>query len=156
MSEQRTIKAKCATAVLGLSKAGNEQAVLTFDTLDCGTLYYYGGCGEKSSEAQFKQTTKALRACGWRGDDLSDLSSAVGGEASLVLEEEEYKGEMHWKIRFVNALNATPALAADRARAFAAKMRARVAAASEGEKMPEQPSRLDDGPPFDDSDLPPF
>jgi hypothetical protein len=141
-----TIKAKCASAVLGESKQGNEQVVIVFES-DAGKLWYYGGF---KTEAQSKQTIKALRACGWRGDDIADLSTCKA-DVELVTYEETYNGKQQTKVRYVNALNSTPALAAERARSFAEKMKRRLASLEDSKSGGE---RDEEPPPPSDSDVP--
>lgn len=89
-------------------------------------------------------TVKALRAMGWQGDDLSDLSTVGSVDCELVVEEEEYNGKWYPKIKFVNvpgggAKFGAPMDAAKK-RAFAARMRGEVMAVAGGRASPKAPA----------------
>lgn len=164
--ENGTYRGKALGAVLGETSKGAEQVAIEFGFFDAeNTRYtYFGTFGEKALE----HTLKALRTAGWKGDDLSDLSS-IGGpdapEVDLVVENEEYEGKVRAKIKWVNprgGLSLKAPLPADKAKAFAARMRAQVAAfdATNGRggasRVSNGSSRPPEPPPHTDSDQPPF
>lgn len=120
---------------LGTTSKGGEQVAVTFQLPDSEneTIVWRGYFTEKSTDITFK----ALRAMGWQGDDLADLSSIEGHEASLTIEPEEYEGKTFLKVRWVNPISGPvlkEQMAPDAAKAFAARMKARIRAfdASEG------------------------
>lgn len=159
-----TYRARAVGASLGETAAGNEQAGIEFELLDFEgqRLVYYGSFTEKATE----HTIRALRTAGWTGVDLSDLSG-VGGpdapEVSLVVENEEYEGKVRTKVKWVNAAGGATfkkALAPDKAKAFAAKMKGQLLAfdKSSGAKPAprnNQSSPQSQPPPHTDSDMPP-
>lgn len=161
--ENGIYRARALGALLGETKGKNIQVGVEFEFLDHPVRMTYFG---SFSDAAMPITLKALRTAGWQGDDLADLSS-IGGEnapeVSLVVENEEYEGKWRSKIKWVNAAGgvamASP-LAAEKAAAFAARMRGAVlahnkavgtrpASASKptGDRRPEPPPNLDE-PPF--------
>jgi hypothetical protein len=158
-------RARALGAGLGETKSGAEQVAIEFDFLDFeGTrLTYYGTFSDKAVE----HTLRALRTAGWRGDDLADLSS-IGGpdapEVDLVVENEEWEGKVRLKVRWVNprgGLGMKAALAPDKAKAFAARMRGQVAAFDRTAGAPKPTSgqargRPPEPPPHTDDDHPPF
>ncbi len=97
-----TYRAKAIEAQLGFTSANKEQVAISFQLLTPGfeteRAAYYGTFGEKSLEI----TIKALRACGWKGVDLSDLSGIDANEVNLVVEHEEYNGTVSAKVKWVN------------------------------------------------------
>ncbi|MDP3208982.1 MAG: hypothetical protein Q8M65_07520, partial [Rhodoglobus sp.] len=84
-----TYRAKGIEAQLGFTNGGKEQVAISFQLLTPGfeneRAAYYGTFSEKALEI----TIKALRACGWKGVDLSDLSGIDANEVNLVVEHEE-------------------------------------------------------------------
>lgn len=107
-------------------------------------LQYRGFLG---SEKQQEYTAKALRTCGWKGDDAFTLPGTV--EVEIVVEHREYNGKTYEDVKYINPL--TPAASADRARAMAAKLRGLG-----GQQAPksEPPARPEPPPPSDDDSLP--
>lgn len=92
-------KAKATDAKLAYTAGGREQVVLKFKT-ECGHfLTYYGSFSDKA----YRFTFGALEACGWIGDDITDLSGVTNNEVSLVVElEPDNNGTMRPKVRWVN------------------------------------------------------
>ena len=90
-------------AALGETKDGKEQVGVSFDLPDVGrSITWYGYFTEKTA----RRTIESLRYCGWKGDDLSDLSS-IGTDPSvevqLVIEHDTYEGVTRAKVTWVNA-----------------------------------------------------
>jgi hypothetical protein len=116
----------------GQTKKGENQIAILFGLLDDPTkrLTYYGQFGEKT----LKHTMKALRACGWRGSDLSELFGGAGGldekDVMLVVENEEWDGKIRTRIKWVNPLGVSMESPLDAAgmKAFAASMKAKIVA----------------------------
>lgn len=132
-------RAKAVRAELGEAGTGNAQVGIEFELLDGGVtepefiprfIHYYGTFTDKAVQ----HTLKAMRTAGWKGDDVSDLSS-VGGpdapEVSLVVENETYNGQTRPKVKWVNSqggpMMKTP-LAGEKAKQFAARMKGAVLA----------------------------
>ena len=138
-------RAKAIQGALGETKAGKEQVAVEFEILDEGfhgqRITWFGYFSEKTMDV----TLRALRTMGWQGDDLSDLTGITNNEVSLVVEQEEYEGKWTAKVRWVNSLGGglglKAPLAPDRAKTFAARMRAQVLAfdKSEGTPRPSAP-----------------
>jgi hypothetical protein len=149
-------RAKPVHASLGQSSTGKDQVevVLAFydgdvlsDTERTTWLYL--------TPAAFDRAVAALRACGWTGDDLSDLSS-INAETSpdveAVLGEEEYKGQFKLKVKFINPWKDRAPQDPESAKSFAQLMREKVRAADErnGTKTPPAKPRPEpvDADPF--------
>ncbi len=90
------------------------------------------------TEAALARTVESLRHTGWQGDDLSDLSTVGSKECAIVVVEDEYRGQIRLKVAYVNALGAdglptsVGAMSPEEKKAFAARMRGQVIAASGG------------------------
>jgi hypothetical protein len=116
----------------GYSSAGNEQIAVTFQLVDephAGqTITWFSSFASDKATAI---TLRALRTCGWLGDNLADLEGIDASEVDLVCEEEEYEGERRLRVRWVNppggARLAQPMSEGER-RAFAERMRGTVLA----------------------------
>lgn len=87
------------------------------------------------TDARLPYTVKELRICGWQGDSLADLSSVIGTEVELVLDEETYNGKTRTKVKFINKPGG--AKSAENAPAIAEKWRAKIAA------LPKDPEPTD-------------
>jgi hypothetical protein len=141
--------AKAVNALLTYTSTGKEQLEIWLNIAggeqNGQRATYYGYFG---SDAQVNMQVKALRACGWKGDDLADLSG-LDQECEIVVKHEEYNGKTSAKVKYVNPLAAAPraAMAADKARSFANAMKARIRAAEAPEPEREKPP-IDDSLPF--------
>lgn len=89
----------------GRAKSGAEQIALTFAFIDgdgqpgASTIEWVGGFGtDQSAEI----TIKALRACGWSGDDLLDLRGINEETVELDIAWDEYQGERRLRIKWIN------------------------------------------------------
>ena len=110
---RRKAQAKVVGASFGRAGGGtgNEQVAIQFEIVEASgagdeagdSRTYFGTFTENALEI----TEKAMRACGWEGDDLREFKRAADagdlGAVELVIEEELYKGEWNTKIRFINA-----------------------------------------------------
>ena len=159
-----TYRAKAVEAQLGETSGGAEQVAISFAVLTPGFeqhhLAYYGTFGEKALPI----TVKALRACGWQGLDLSDLSGIDANEVSLVVEHEEYQGVTRARVKWVNEGGGAllkKQLDPQAARTFAQRMRGAIAAVDTG--TPKRPAaapaqrtngRPPEPPPHTDADMP--
>jgi len=168
------VRARAMRAELGESSTGSEQIGIEFALLDQdgARMTWYGNFkSEKSTEIALK----GMRAAGWRGLDVSDLSSldcsvATTPEVVLVIGDDSYTKEngttvTSRKIKFINSaggLNMKKPLAGDGLKVFAAKMRGRVAmfdkatgAPVGGEPRPTGNDGPQPTPPFNPNEQPP-
>lgn len=129
--EKGDYRAKAIEAVLGKSsKKGTPQVAVKFELLDLPgeKITWFGYL----SDAAFDITMRGLDACGFQGNDLSDLSSIIGEgapEVVLVVEHEEYEGKWSARVKFINAAGGPAlqgALSPDEAKVFAAKLKGKV------------------------------
>lgn len=156
-----TYRARALEGALGTTSKGKEQVVVKFDLLDFPgqTIAWFG----YFTDATTSSTFRALRTAGWLGQDLSDLSdlsNPENPEVWLVIEHDTYEGKTSAKVRWVNSaggLSLKNALAPEQAKAFAARMREKVAAFDAAAKLtggsaPTTTRRRaeDDGPPLDE------
>lgn len=140
---------------LGETSTGKEEVAIAFDLLHeelkgqriTGYFYFTDGTVES--------TFKALRACGWKGTELTDwldFKKALPEpqEVELVIEPEAQKNKdgvaivdeqgnpvMRARVRWVNPvgrMGLREPLAADKAAAFAARLKAKLAAFDAKEK----------------------
>lgn len=162
-------RARAVQAALGETSTGKEQIAVEFETLDeegapGEHITWFGFFTEKSLE----HTVRALRVCGWRGDDINNLDGISDNEVSLVVEHEEYEGKVSAKVKWVNAPGGGIALKstldAGRAASFAATMKSRIRAieAGAGARKPvtqqarpatRQSGRPPEPPPHTDDDM---
>ncbi len=127
---------------LGNANNGNPQIAVRFQILDEGhdgqEITWFGSFSKnkgQGSKTPLERTIESLRVCGWEGDDLSDLTGIDANEVSLVIEHEEYEGKTQAKVKWVNrpgGLALKAPMSVDSAKAFAAKMKGEVIAASKG------------------------
>jgi len=86
----------------GRTGKGDYQIAIAFELIDHPgrRLTYFGGF----SERQAKHTLNALRACGWRGENLANLAAEGMGsqEVNLTVEHEEYNGQVQVRVKWVN------------------------------------------------------
>lgn len=120
---------------LGETSKGDPQVVVEFQLLNEGyeqvKINWFGYFTEKSRE----RTIESLRTAGWTGDDLTDLSELATRDdipqVELVIENETYEGKTRAKVQWVNqpgSVHGGKVLAPDKAKAFAAMMKATIAA----------------------------
>lgn len=127
--------AKAKSALLGKAKTGTHQVGVEFvftDGPNAGKhITWYGFFTDGTRDRTFE----SLRYAGWKGDDLTDLSSLSAEDVptvQLVLEQEDHNGQTQVKVRWVNRLGGPAVgevLGADDAKAFAESMRAHIIAA---------------------------
>ena len=143
---------------LGIAETGTEQVAVSFEITEEGpfsshTITWFGFFTEKTSE----RTIKSLLVCGWKGDDLTDLSGLDRNEVELVVEHEVHNNERRAKVKWVNRPGAggfamkTPMNDAQK-KILAAKMKGLVLALKKdtapARLVPSQP-RADDSYPHD-------
>lgn len=107
----------------GQTSNGNDQIVIDLDLLDIG---------EKVStflvftDAAAQYSLDRLRACGWTGDDLANLTGIDANEVDVQVKYEEYKGEQKMKVQILTgggAVKLKDQLDDKGKKAFAAKYR---------------------------------
>lgn len=142
-----TYRATAIRATLGESKTGKEFVAVDFE-LDDGAatqIQWRGFFTEKTADRTFE----SLRACGWKGDDLGDITFPDGNAVHLVIEDEEYEGKTHSRVQWVNAIRGPSVkgeMDANARKAFAAKMRGAIIAFDK--KNPDAAPKGGDAPPF--------
>lgn len=152
--------AKAIGTTWGQSQKGKMQVAVTCEiTQECAekgqTFSWIGTFSELATD----MAVRALRAFGWEGDDLSDLFELdaagckrfLGREVELVIDEEEYEGKVHTKVKFVNEPGASrfafkvPVGQID-LRQFAASMKSSIRAIGNPGMIPSK--KRDDDIPF--------
>lgn len=149
--ENGKYRARGVQGALGLTSGGKEQVAVEFQLLgERGDEHYVGQSITWFgffTDNTLEHTIKGLRACGWQGDDVSDLVGINTNEVSLVIENEEYEGQWRPRVRWVNAPGGGLALKQQmdvgQAKNFAQQMRGRILALEQGtgqRKAPQQPA----------------
>jgi hypothetical protein len=88
---------------MGIAETGTEQVAVTFEVVEEGpfsghTITWFGFFTEKTSE----RTIKSLFACGWEGDDLTNLTGLDRNEVEIVVDHDVHKNERRAKVKWVN------------------------------------------------------
>ncbi len=100
-------KARATEVMLGKSKEKGTPFVGVLFKIVEGphegeTLKWDGWLTDKTAE----RTIEALQICGWKGDDLSELSKGMNGvdgnEVTLVVEMETFDGREYPRVKWVN------------------------------------------------------
>jgi hypothetical protein len=140
-------KARAIEATLGLTNGNKEQVGVLFEILEGDQAgaritwygYFHGTTPEKGAK-NAKRTLESLRACGWKGDDLTNLDGVTECEVELQVERDTYEGKERAKVAWVNKIGGIAMkspLTGGAAQAFAAKMRG--LAMSVKAEVPEPP-----------------
>ncbi len=149
---------------LGYTKDSKPQIAVQFDILEGNgeptgsTITWFGYFTDKSRDITFK----ALRACGWVGDDIDAPDGFGSQDVEIVVEEDTYEGKTQLKVRWVNKPGAGIALQkpmnADERKRFAAEMKGFVLKANGGKPSAPTPAKPPAGnarpAPASDDDLP--
>lgn len=142
-------RAKATEGALGESSNGNPQVAVCCELLDAEyagrEITWFGSFSKNKGQGKktpLERTIETLRTFGWEGDDLSDLTGIDANEVNLVVEHEEYpegSGDWQAKVKWVNrgGLALKAPMSPESAKAFAAKMRGEVIAASRGIARPK-------------------
>ena len=126
--------ARAVSAVLGIANTGTEQVAIEYEFTDGPNkgrrISHYAYFTDKAME----RSVETLRISGFRGNELTDLSSLSGPDTpvvQLVIEMEDYQGELQPRVKWVNRLGG-PAVKQvmdeNQARDFANRMRGHLAA----------------------------
>jgi hypothetical protein len=144
MIQEGIHRARCtgeADAQFGYSSQGTEQISLLFDLLDESDtptgerITWFGYFSEKAIPIAIR----ALRACGWQGDNMTDLTGVDSQPVDLVIKHEPYEdktGEQRIaaKVAFINVaggggrVEMKKTMDAGQRAAFAAKLRGALVA----------------------------
>jgi hypothetical protein len=123
-----TYRATAESADLSFTSSGKEMISVGFRLIDTGArLIWRGFFTEKTTERTFE----SLRACGWTGDDVSNVTFPPGNEVEIVVENETYKDKTYPKIQWVNAIRGASvqnAMDPLQAKSFAARMKGALVA----------------------------
>lgn len=147
-----TYRGRATDAQLGTTSTGKEQVAIGFQLLTPGYegqhLPYYG----LFTDAALEITIKALRACGWQGVDLADLTGVDTNEVNLVVEHDTYNGVTRARVKWVNDGTAgllRNVLGDVEKKAFATRMRGAIAALGQGQPPARpQPARQSPRAPY--------
>lgn len=136
---------------IGTASTGTEQIELEFfvplENDNVRAFLYF-------SEKAWQRSVEALKVCGWDGVDFATLDGLGSTEVEIVVDEEVYEGKVRYKVKWINPSGGggSPGMEEGAARAFAAKMNARVKslAPSKGKSAKPVPKKGGE----DDGDLP--
>lgn len=101
MIKDGSYKARAKRWSVGYSASGTPKIDVLFEIIDSP--------GEEITWAAYLSdnalpySVKALRICGWDGDDIDDLDGLDCNEVSLVIETQCYNGKQVQRVRYVNA-----------------------------------------------------
>jgi len=122
-----TYRAQAIDGHLGFTSKGNEQVVVRFEIVDGPqkdqSIQWFGFF----TEACFDRTIQSLRHCGWKGDDVSELTGIDTREVDIVVEHDTYQGKVTPKVRWVNQAGGGVGMSPVQAADFAASIKARIA-----------------------------
>lgn len=90
------------------------------------------------SDACFDRTIQSLRHCGWKGDDVSDLTGIDAHEVDIVVEHDEYQNKVTPKVRWVNQAGGGAGMSPSQAADFAQSIKSRIAGMKSAEPEEEQ------------------
>lgn len=131
-------RAQALDGHLGYTSKGNEQVVVKFVVTEGAqkdqTVTWFGFF----SDACFDRTVQSLRHCGWKGDDLSDLTGIDANDVDLVVEHNEYKGKITPTVRWVNQAGGGAGMSPTQAKDFAESVKSRIAGMSPVEPIGDE------------------
>lgn len=101
------------------SGTNTTQLMVRFETQHGSIVGYFS-----FSDAAVEYTIEKIRNMGFQGDDLDALNGdcLIGNKCSIVVDHEEYNGQMKAKVKFVNAFGQSREFKRDAAAAAKAKM----------------------------------
>lgn len=133
-----TYTAQAVDGYLSHTKDGKEQIVVKFAIVggqfDGQAVDWTGFFTEKT----FDRTIQSLRYCGWRGDDISDLTGIDANEVEIVVQHNEYNGKVYPRVAWVNQIGGKARMTADEAREFAESIKPRLARMTPTEPEPTE------------------
>jgi hypothetical protein len=147
MIPEGTYKARGVEAALGITGTGKEQVAVLLTILegdhagDQITWYGYFTPPTQQSKGTIARTFDSLRALGWQGDDLTDLTGIDANEVYIVIEhEDDREGKRRARVKWINSgggLAMKERLEGGAAQAFAQRMKG-AALASRSKTQPRQ------------------
>jgi hypothetical protein len=137
-------KARAIGIDFGIAETGTEQVAIAFEVTEGDAagevISWFGYFTDKTT----KGTIQAMRACGWRGDDLAEVSAddLLDAVEIVVQEEQDREGNPRLRVRWVNRPGSGTAtlkqpMTPEQRKAFAARMR--------GACMAEKPAPVKPG-----------
>jgi hypothetical protein len=121
-----TYTAQAVDGYLSHTKDGKEQIVVKFAIVggphDGQSVDWTGFFTERT----FDRTIQSLRYCGWRGDDIADLTGVDTHEVEIVVEHNEYNGKVYPRVAWVNQIGGRARMPAEEAREFAESIKSRI------------------------------
>jgi hypothetical protein len=135
MERKYRARAQLDHSQLGESLGGTPRVEVAFNFLDEHEdgIVYMGYLTPKTLE----RTVKDLRTMGWKGNNPKDLKGIDTNEVELIVDNEEYKGKMYPKVKWVNSVKGEKDSAKMQSRADA--IAKRIAALEvEGKEEPEE------------------
>lgn len=130
--------AQAVDGYLNRTKDGKERIVVKFAIVggqyDGQAVDWAGFFTDKT----FDRTIQSLRYCGWRGDDISDLTGIDANEVQIVVQHDEYNEKVYPRVAWVNQIGGGARMPADEVREFAESIKARIGALSSAEPEPEE------------------
>lgn len=125
-----TYRAQALDGHLGHTSKGNEQIVIRFEIIEGPhkdqSILWFGFF----SDACFDRTIQSLRHCGWKGDDISELTGIDTREVDVVVEHKEYNGKVTPSVRWINQVGGGQVMNPAQAKDFAESVKARIAGMS--------------------------
>jgi len=134
-----TYRAHAGERVLGVTSKNSPQVavecIIDQPGFEGRSITYYG----YFTDAALQYAVANLRAMGWVGDNLADLSTIGKVPFNIVVEHEEYDGKVRAKVVFINAGGVAVAnvMNADETNRFAASMRSKIAALATTVRTPK-------------------
>lgn len=124
-----TWSARALHGNISYTKTGKEQVTVQFALLDGPDKDRQVTWTGFFTEACFERTIKSLRYTGWKGDDLSDLSTIGDADCQVTVEHQSYEGKTYARVAWVNSVGGvtgTP-MATSAMADFARKMQPKIA-----------------------------
>lgn len=124
-----TWAAKPLRGTISYTKTGKEQVTVHFALLDGPDKDRQVAWTGFFTDACFERTIKSLRYTGWKGDDLSDLSTIGDADCQVTVEHQSYEGKTYARVAWVNpagGMIGTPMATSEMAD-FARTMQPRIA-----------------------------
>lgn len=159
IEKEGSYKAKVVGKDYCKSKGGAEQLAVRFEVVDGVEAGHQIMEFLSFSDAALKYTVEKMRAMGWAGLDLADLSTLGTNEVEIVVRPEEWDGQVKMRVKFINSLGGVAlktALNEGERKSFAARMRGMIAGLDPAgaKATPAKPKSREEPPPPDDSEIP--
>lgn len=133
-----TYTAQAVDGYLSHTKDGKEQIVVKFAIVggqhDGQAVNWTGYFTDKT----FDRTIQSLRYCGWRGEDIDDLTGIDANEVEIVVDHNTYDGKTFARVAWVNQIGGKARMPASEARAFAESIKGRIARMTPVEPEPSE------------------